>query len=222
MTLSCPKCLVPIRGVPLLDIWLELCSRAGIRDVLLNVSHHSDRVREHLGRRHGGPLVRLVVETEPRGTAGTVADNRSFVDGEESFWIIYADNLTNLALTDMLATHRSHDGLMTIGVFHAPVPSAAGIVEVDGGGRVVSFEEKPPHPRGDLANAGLYIARAGLLAEIPAAREGILDFGFDILPRLAGRIHAHVIEGFYMDIGTPAALAAAAENWPGTGRQVGR
>ncbi|RPJ82066.1 MAG: nucleotidyltransferase family protein, partial [Acidobacteria bacterium] len=219
LTLSTPKCLVPVNGVPLLGIWLDLLEREGVRDVLLNVSHHENRVREHLAGRSAPPRVELVVESEPRGTAGTVVANRSFVQGEESFWVIYADNLTNLSLGEMLATHRRHDGVMTMGLFHAPVPSAAGIVQMDAEGRIVSFEEKPARPRGDLANAGLYLARAALLDELQAEADGVLDFGFHVLPRLAGRMHGHVIEDFFMDIGTPAALALAAAAWPGLRQQ---
>jgi mannose-1-phosphate guanylyltransferase len=160
LTLTCPKCLVPINGAPLLQIWLDRCSQEGIDDVLVNVSHHADRVREFLARRSDPPRVELVVETEPQGTAGTVATNRRFVEGEESFWVMYADNLTDCSLADMLDIHRRHDGLLTMALFHAPGPSAAGIVETSPGGGIVSFEEKPAHPRGDLASAGIFLARA--------------------------------------------------------------
>ncbi len=222
LTRTIPKCLVPIDGVPLLEIWLELCGMAGITDVLLNVSHHADRVREHLAGRNGPPRVTLVVESEPTGTAGTVSANRGFVQGEESFWILYADNLTTLSLNDMLATHRRHREPLTIGLFHAPVPTAAGIVEIDGDGRIVSFEEKPAHPRGDLANAGIYLARPELVRELPDAAAGVLDFGFHVLPRFVDRMFGHVIEQFFIDIGTPAALARASAAWASRKGEVGR
>ena len=215
LTLTCPKCLVPINGVPLLGIWLDRCGQEGIDAVLLNVSHHADRVREFLASRSGPPRVELIVETEPRGTAGTVSANRWFVEGEESFWIIYADNLTDLSLRAMLAAHRRHEGALTMALFHAPDPAAAGIVEVLPDGRIVSFEEKPKLPRSDLANAGIYLARADLVGELPQATGRIADFGFDVLPRLVGRMYGHVIDGFFADIGTPAALARASTAWAG-------
>ena len=217
-TLHSPKCLVPINGVPLLQVWFEFCRREGIEDVLLNVSHHADRVREHLATWSAPPRVRLVVESEPRGSAGTVSAHRAFVEGEESFWILYADNLTRFSARDMAATHRGHDSLMTIGLFHAPVPQAAGIVQMDDGGRIVAFDEKPAHPRGDLANAGVYLARSALLDELPQPAPGVLDFGLHVLPALVGRLYGHVIEQFHMDVGTPAALAAASAAWTETGR----
>ena len=155
----------------------------------------------------------LVVETEPRGSAGTVSANRWFVEGDETFWIIYADNLTDLSLGAMLATHRANRGVLTMALCHAPDPSSAGIVELLPDGRIASFEEKPRRPRSDLANAGIYAARAELLGELPAAAGRVLDFGFDVLPRLAGRMYGHLIDGFLADIGSPAALASASTAW---------
>lgn len=218
LTLSCPKCLVPINGEPLLGLWLDRCAQAGIAEVLLNVSHHADMVREFLAGRRGAPHVELVVETEPQGTAGTVLANRWFVEGEESFWIIYADNLTDLSLRAMLDTHRRHEGVLTMALFRAPDPSAAGIVEALPDGRIVSFEEKPKRPRSDLASAGIYLARAGLFAEFPEAGGRILDFGFDVLPRLVGRMYGHVIDGFFADIGTLPSLARASAHWADAAR----
>jgi mannose-1-phosphate guanylyltransferase len=204
---------VPINGVPLLGIWLDRCAQEGIDEVFLNVSHHADRVRAFLADRPGPPHVELLVETEPRGTAGTISANRWFVDGEESFWVIYADNLTDLSLRSMLATHRGHEGVLTMALFRAPNPVAAGIVEMLPDGRIISFEEKPKQPRSDLANAGIYLARSSLVGELPPAAERIVDFGFDVLPRLTGRMYGHVIDGFFADIGTPAALAHASAVW---------
>lgn len=222
LSLSCPKCLVPIDGVPLLGIWLDHCARAGITEVLLNVSHHADQVESYLERRGGLPVVRLVVEAAPHGTAGTVSLNRGFVKGEESFWVLYADNLTNVSLARMLRSHRQHNGLLTMGLFHAPVPQAAGIAELASDGRIVSFFEKPKEPRSDLANAGLYVARSKLLDELPLPFDGILDFGLHILPSLVGRMHGYVIDAFHIDIGTPTALAEASAAWALVKRSKGQ
>lgn len=222
LTLSCPKCLVPINGTPLLAIWLDRCAEAGITHVLLNVSHHADQVREFLATRTVPPRVELVVESQPRGTAGSVAANRWFVEGEESFWIIYADNLTHFSLRAIQAVHAGHGECLTVALFRAPDPRAAGVVELSADGRIASFEEKPSHPRGNLASAGIYLARAEFLRLLPPAGDRLLDFGFDVLPRLVGRMHGCVIDGFFMDIGTPSALARASAAWAAADRSAGR
>jgi NDP-sugar pyrophosphorylase family protein len=105
-------------------------------------------------------------------------------------------------------------------LFRAPQPSAAGIVETAPDGLIVSFEEKPARPRGELASAGIYIARAGLFDELAPAPGRVVDFGFDVLPRLVGRMHGHLIDGFFADIGTPSALARAAAAWAGGARRT--
>lgn len=212
LTLTMPKCLVPVDGVPLLTYWLDHCARQGVTEVLLNVSQHPEQVRAFLDVRGAPPVVHLVVEQEPTGTAGFVAAHRGFVADVESFWILYADNLTDVSLGDMARTHQAHDGLATIGLFRAPVPSAAGIVELDAAGRIVGFEEKPVQPKSDLANAGIYLARAGLLDRIPVGAP-VVDFGHDVLPPLVGQLYGHRIDQFLMDIGTPDALRRAATAW---------
>jgi mannose-1-phosphate guanylyltransferase len=100
----------------------------------------------------------------------------------------------------------------TIGLFRAPVPTAAGIVTLDASGRIIGFDEKPARPRSDLGNAGIYLARAALLDRIPVGLP-IVDFGYHVFPSLAGELYGHVIEQFVMDIGTREALAHAAEAW---------
>lgn len=212
LTLTTPKCLVPIDGVPLLGIWLDLLDRNGITDVLVNVSHHVDQVRTFLRARPRGPRVELVVEPAPMGTAGTVVANRSFIQGARDFWILYADNLTDLAMAPMLRAHREHGGLLTMGLFRAPEPSAAGIVSLAADGRVIGFEEKPAHPQSNLANAGVYVATPELLECVPHRDQ--LDFGLDVFPALVGRLYGYVIDDFLMDVGTPITLDRARRAWP--------
>jgi mannose-1-phosphate guanylyltransferase len=209
-----PKCLVQINGRPLLDIWLDWCQREGVTDVLVNISHHVDQVRMFLSEAGATPRVSVVVEGEPQGNAGTVAANREFVAGEREFLVLYADNLTRLRLEPLLETHRGHDGPMTIALFHAPDPSAAGIVTLDSDGLVTDFTEKPASPAGDLANAGVYVARPSIFDEIPSLDPPI-DFGHHVLPRLIGRMRGHITRDFLMDVGTPEALCLASAKWKG-------
>jgi mannose-1-phosphate guanylyltransferase len=79
---------------------------------------------------------------------------------------------------------------------------------------VTGFEEKPAHPRSDLANAGLYAFHPGVLTLIEGTPPK--DIGFDLLPGLVGRARALSLGGAYFaDIGTPEALARANSEWKG-------
>lgn len=213
LTRTTPKCMVPIGGEPLLSIWLDHLAREGVSDVLVNVSQHVERVEQLLGSRSWGVRVHLVAEEAPRGNAGTVAANRRFVSDEDSFYVLYSDNLTDAPLAPLAALHARHSAPLTMGLFRAPVPTSAGIVNVSDTGLVTAFQEKPERPVSDLANAGIYVGRQSLFDAIPTGPP-VVDFGHDVLPALVGRMHACALGGFLMDVGTPAALREATALWP--------
>ncbi|MFI5104848.1 MAG: sugar phosphate nucleotidyltransferase [Terriglobales bacterium] len=106
LTDSVPKCLLPIQGVPLLEIWLKNCEAAGIGEVLVNAHAHPDAIREFVAKRKTGVKVRIAEEPQLLGSAGTLAENREFVAGEQAFFVLYGDVLTNLNLRPMLAFHE--------------------------------------------------------------------------------------------------------------------
>ena len=196
LTDTVPKCLVPIGGTPLLAIWLTALERGGVTDVLVNLHYAHDRVRAFLDGWRSSLRVHTAYEPTLLGSAGTVLANRDFVRGEDTFLIAYADNLTSLDLGRMTAFHDSTTTALTLGVSPTDRPSQKGTVVLDERGRVVLFEEKAPQPRSNLANAGVYLARQRTFDYFPAAMPaaGVLDFGFDVLPRMAPDLTAYRIE----------------------------
>jgi mannose-1-phosphate guanylyltransferase len=212
ITDTTPKCMVVIDDRPLLDVWLDAFDRAGVDEVLVNLHHLPDVVRQHIAARPGPPAVRTFFEPELLGSAGTLAANRHWVDGEQMFLACNADNLTDFDLRSLIDEHREHDAIATWTVFHSERPSAGGVVELDGDGRVIGFEEKPSEPASDLTNAGIYAFHPGVLDEITGSTP--VDIGYHLLPRLVGRARAMVVEGYLRDIGTVEAYRRAREEWP--------
>lgn len=213
LTERTPKCLLPIGGRPLLDIWLDALARAGVDEVLVNLHHHADQVQAHVATRLGGPLVRLSYEPELLGSAGTLRANRRWVADEEMFLAINADNLTDFDPAVLIEAHRANHSVATLTAFRAPRPSECGILDVDPTGRVRAFVEKPADPPSDLANAGVYAFHPGVLDLIGDQRPA--DIGYHLLPQLVGRAHAIEIDAYFLDIGTPAALERAQQEWQG-------
>src|SRR5215469_8091130 len=76
LTEHVPKCLLPIRGIPLLGIWLEVCAKASIDSVLINVHAHADAVKRFLGEQQLPVSVEIIEEHELLGSAGTISANR--------------------------------------------------------------------------------------------------------------------------------------------------
>lgn len=213
LTDTIPKCLLPVRGAPMLSIWLDLCHRHGICEVLINAHAHGEQVRGYLAAHQNGVKVSVVDEPVLLGSAGTVLANRDWVAGERYFWVLYADVLTNVDLGRMMQFHLERQGLATLGGYEVPDPGRCGIMRVDADGIVRGFVEKPKKPVGRLAFSGLMIADAALLDQIPESRPA--DMGFDVLPRLAGKVAAWPVSDYLLDIGTLENYELAQKTWPG-------
>ena len=207
-----PKCLLEVGGRALLDRWLDAFDRAGVDEVLVNLHHLPGVVRLHLAGRTGPPRVRTFFEPELLGSAGTLLANRQWVEEEEFFLACYADNLTDFELRSLIEAHRERGAAATLAVFHSENPSTGGVVELDAGGRVIGFVEKPSEPVCDLTNAGMYAFGPGVIDEIDDRLPQ--DIGYDLMPRLVGRARAVLVEGYFRDIGTPDAYRRAREEWP--------
>lgn len=213
LTDNTPKCLLPIQGTPILQIWFALCWKFGIEEVLINVHSHSHAVRKFVAEYKSSLKVRLFEEPVLLGSAGTILANREWVKRESSFWILYADVLTTTNLFEMLAFHNRRGQIATIGVYEVADPSRCGIVQLDGSGIVRNFVEKPRFPAGNLAFSGLMLGTPALLDAIPDISPA--DLGFHVLPQMIGLMAAHRIPDFLMDIGTLESYRAAQTAWPG-------
>lgn len=208
ITDTTPKCLVPVNGRPLLSWWFSLLEKHGVSDVLINLHHLPEKVQAYV-EQYSGPLhVQLVMEETLLGSAGTLSANREFVANEEQFLIVYADNLTNVDLGELLAYNRKHPAPLTVGLFRAENPKACGIAKLDTEGRIVDFTEKPEHPRSNLASAGMFVAQPELLEYLRPVSSPY-DFGGHVMPSLVGKMNGMLLNGYLRDVGTHESLQAA-------------
>lgn len=243
LTDQIPKCLVPINGKPLIQIWLEHLARHKIDHILINTHHHAEQVEAFVkqrvnsnsllvnGERNPGmlkswdarikhkeesetwPKVRLSYEEELLGSAGTVWSCRDFVEKDEEFWVIYSDNLSRVNLMGIYASYQVHGGLGTIGLFRTERPNECGIALLDETEKVIEFEEKPVKPKSNLANAGIYLFKREVFDQVRWDFPLPMDFGYHILPQLVGKMYGYVINDYHLDIGTPKNYRRALENY---------
>jgi len=219
LTDKTPKCLIPIHGRPLLQIWLELLDRYRVKDVLINIHHHPEKVNQFIAAVRSKVRINITALHEPvlLGSAGTIAANKAFVDNGDDFMIAYADNLTRINLSDMLAFHRrvkSKGGIFTMGLFKSATPERCGIAVMDPENKIIEFIEKPQKPLGNLANGGIYITTGEIFSFIPETKGLPIDMGFDVLPALTGKMFGYEINEYLRDIGTPESYHMALNEWP--------
>lgn len=213
LTDNIPKCLLPIRGIPMLQIWLETCRIFAIDEILINVHAHSAAVRDFLRGCLHHSKVQVVEEEELLGSAGTLLRNRDWIGSDDCFWVFYADVLNRVDFSAMLHLHRARRPVATIGTYEVPDPGRCGILEVSENGTVLSFEEKPSVPKSNLAFSGLMVGTQMLLDTIPQNHPA--DLGFDVFPLLNGKMIAYPISSYLVDIGTLENYYQAQQSWPG-------
>jgi len=212
LTDTIPKCLVPLKGKPLLEIWLDRLTSAGISPVLINTHYLSEQVEEYVRTSVFREQVTLAYERELRGTAGTLLNNLDYFHGEEGM-LIHADNYCLADFTAFLQAHKSRPSecLMTMMTFRTDTPSSCGILELDDRGVVVGFHEKVVNPPGNLANGAIYILSSEFLEMMISQFRCVKDFSTEVLQHCVGRIYTYETAETFLDIGTPESYRNASD-----------
>jgi len=205
-----PKCLMPIKGHPLLEYWLNILQNSGIDDAIVNTHYLSNHVEDFLGQPQFSNWVSLAHEDELLGTAGTIRENISFFNDSTAL-IVHADNWICCNFTDFLQYHhneRPKSAIITMMTFVCPSPSSCGIVELGDDGIVINFHEKVKNPPGNLANAAVYLLEPEVVKWI-AEHPEVTDFSTEVLPQFMGKIASWENRGIHRDIGIISELKNA-------------
>ena len=148
-----------------------------------------------------------------RGTADAISQNIDFIDkySPEYLLVLSGDHIYKMNYDKMLDYHKEMNADATIAVIEVPLKEASrfGIMNTDGNGRIVEFEEKPEHPKSNLASMGIYIFNWKLLRKILLADmknpDSHHDFGKDVIPCLLNdnkTLAAYKFKGYWKDVGT--------------------
>lgn len=193
-----PKPMVVVAGKPILEHNLELLARHGACEVVINLHHRPQTIIEHFGDgSRWGVHITYSFEPELLGTAGAV--KRAQEQFDNTFLVLYGDNLTTCDLSRLVVFHQAKDGIATIALHCRDDPAASGIVGLDDQDRVIQFVEKPKPEQifSHLVNAGILVLEPKVLDAIPGRMPA--DFGRDLFPSLLARGEA--IYGYRMSQG---------------------
>ena len=204
LTKKTPKCLIPIKGQPLLDIWLKRLTQFGIGPFLVNTHYLANQVEDYVKNSGYSNQIKLVNESILLGTAGTLIKNLDFFMGEDGL-LIHSDNYCLADFNAFLKAHQNRPKkcLLTMMTFRTDNPTSCGIVELNEQGIVTGFHEKVSHPPGNLANGAIYILSGELLRTLSKNLHKTKDFSTEILNHLIGRIYSYETHELFIDIGTP-------------------
>jgi len=205
MTNTIPKCLVPIKGKPLLQIWLERLTDAGLNDFIINTHYLAEHVEFFINNSPFKNNCTLKNEVELLGTAGTLLANLEFI-GQNECLLVHADNYCLADFKEFQNAHKNRPSncLMTMMTFRTEDPSSCGIVEIDNENIVIAFHEKLNNPPGNLANGAIYILSQQMIEILRLDFKNANDFSREIIDNFTGRIFSYETKEVFMDIGTPS------------------
>jgi len=203
LTETIKKELLPLVDRPILDHTLDRLGHHGVHEVIMSSPYLESAFHPFIEARRGEPAITWVTETEPLGTGGAIVNTRAHL-GDEPFFALNGDILTDLDLTAMLAFHRARSAFVTIALHHVEDARAFGLVETQPDGRVVAFREKPEDPVPGDVNAGTYLLDPAVLRSWTADRE--ISIEREIFPDVIAAGHpvfGFVEQAYWMDLGTP-------------------
>ena len=206
LTYTSAKQLVPVANKPVLFFAIESVVAAGITDVGVIVGDTGDEIREAAGdgSRFGCKLTYIPQEA-PLGLAHAVIVAEEFLAGEP-FVMYLGDNLIAGGIASLVDEFRELGCNAQILLAEVPNPQQFGVAELADDGKVRRLEEKPRHPKSNLALVGVYMFDDTVFESVhaiaPSAR-GELEIT-DAIQHMIDRgrdVHPHIVRGWWKDTG---------------------
>ena len=208
----------------IIDFPLSNCINSGIDTVGVLTQYQPLRLNTHIGigipwdldKNVGGvtvlPPYEKVGKTEwYTGTANAIYQNLAYMESfnPDYVLILSGDHIYKMDYEVMLDFHKENNADVTIAVMPVPMEEASrfGIMITDDNNQITEFEEKPEHPRSNLASMGIYIFSWPILrnALIQLSSQPNCDFGKHIIPYChdnGNRLFAFEFNGYWKDVGT--------------------
>ena len=210
----------------IIDFSLSNCVNSGIDTVGVLTQYQPMELNDYLGMgspwdldiRFGGLHVLPPYQAVKggdwfKGTANAIYQNIRFIKRYDPDYVLIlsGDHIYKMDYSIMLQEHIENDADCTIAVIDVPIEEASrfGIMNTDSKGRILEFEEKPPHPKSTQASMGVYIFKTDKLIRYlemdEADPDSSNDFGKNVIPAMlaAGeKMAAYRFEGYWKDVGT--------------------
>ena len=208
----------------IIDFPLSNCVNSGVDTVGVLTQYRPLRLNGHIGigipwdldRNNGGVTVLPPYERSGdsewySGTANAIYQNLEFMENynPEYVLILSGDHIYKMDYEEMLSRHKAKGANVTIATMAVPWEEAPrfGVVIADENGKINEFEEKPAHPRSNLASMGIYIFTWEVLKDALIALADVpgCDFGKHVIPychEKYGDIYTYEFSGYWKDVGT--------------------
>jgi len=194
LTLITNKHLLPIYNKPMIYYPLEAIAKSGVKEVLLTSSpDHAGHFANLLGAgEEFGIRLYYAVQKNPKGgIPEAIMLAREFNKNEKTL-VVLGDNIFNFNLKEAVDEFNKRDkGAVVFGVQMNTGSKQYGVIEINSNGKVLSIEEKPEHPKSNIAQTGIYMYDERVF-EIIAKQK----------PSARGELEVTDLNNFYLKEGT--------------------
>ncbi|MEE9542950.1 MAG: nucleotidyltransferase family protein [Thermodesulfobacteriota bacterium] len=212
-----PKVLARVLGRPFITYLLDQLDEAGLKKVVLSTGYMNEMVSAELGDSYKDLKLSYSVEETPLGTGGGLRKALGLLDSELAL-IMNGDSYADLDLKAFLEWFYLRDRKAAMALASVDDNSRYGSVEVSEDGAISAFKEKSAGNgkagghggRGGLINAGVYLVKRSLIAEIKEGAPYSLER--ELFPSLISKedgLWGYRFDGAFIDIGTPESYAMA-------------
>lgn len=227
LTKHIAKPAVPFGGrYRIIDFTLSNCANSGISNVGVVTQYQPLALNSHIGNgvnwglngiNSGVTILQPYFSTEGskwfEGTAHAIYQNIDYIDelNPQYVLILSGDHIYKMDYEEMLENHKKNNAALSVAVIEVPLKEASrfGIMNTDEYDRIIEFEEKPEHPKSNLASMGIYIFNWGRLREMLVSNYAMdnkmEDFGKDVIPAYlssGANVIAYRFQGYWKDVGT--------------------
>ena len=199
-----PKCLLPIKGIPIIDIWIEKLISSGVKKIIINTHYKSKIVKKHLNNSKYKKKLIITDEKKLLGTGGTLLKNITKIYDEETF-LIHVDNYTKMQISKFINFHKNMKKkkcLVSLVYFTTSEYKDKGILKINDKKIVTKIYEKSKKYYGKKANGAVYLLSKKFLKIVSKNYKNSKDFINDILINFEGKIAAYKCNSIFLDIGT--------------------
>ena len=163
LTLACPKPLMPLWNVPLLEHILRMLEAWGVEEIAVNLHWQPEKIRAYLEARRGKARLRFSYEPEILGTGGALRPLQDFL-GDAPFWVVNADIAAALDPRPLLDAFAAGDGLAAAWLEPRKGPRT---VETDRRGRITCYRSPTAGVPGTFTFCGLQLVSPRIFEFLP-------------------------------------------------------
>lgn len=200
-----------VHNRPVISYILDMLHTYHVHNVILVTDQFGTELEQYVGDgSQWGLRLKTIKGQHSQGTAQALANIRSFVD--DSFFLIYGDNLADINLSELVESHRQGSNIGTVALTYKRAPEDYGIARMEGN-RIVEYLEKPgKEGKPGLVNAGIYIFEPTIFQYLHNSDKSIEH---EILPRIAalGSLRGYPFQGTWLDMSKQWGRDRACEQW---------